>query len=283
MATVPPAILEELYAAPPSAFTRERNARVAALKKAGRHEVAEAVRRLRRPNATLWATNQLGRLDARRLAAFVEAVDQLRRTQLRDPRAAGEALRRQRAELDALLETARRHLADNGLTAGPEALRRVSSTLQGAAVDRELADDLRHGRLTEELSAPGFEAFAGARPGRLRVVRGGKADAPTPSGRRDDTERATRDTERTARAERAAREAEQRRRREEADREQAREAEERERAAREQKAAANQAEKEVEELAARLAEARRRLSETRRGAKAAEAAARKTRRRRARA
>ena len=170
MGAIPPQVLEELFTAPPSAFTKERNARAAALKKAGRHDAAEALRRLRRPNASLWATNQLGRLDAKRLAAFIDAVGDLRRTQLRDPRAAGEALRRQRAALDALLEAAGKHLADNGLNATPEVLRRISNTLQGAAVDRQRTDELRHGRLTEELSAPGFEVFEGAKPGPLSQV-----------------------------------------------------------------------------------------------------------------
>jgi hypothetical protein len=232
VATIPPHVLEELFTVPPSAFTKERNARAAALGKAGRHDAAEALRRLRRPNASLWATNQLGRLDARRLAAFIDAVGDLRRTQLRDPRAAGEALRRQRAELDALLDVACKHLADNGLSATPDVLRRISSTLQGAAVDRQRTEELRHGRLTEELSAPGFEVFEGAKPGRLRVVRGGKAEAPAaPSARREETRRAA----------------------EEARQQRAREAEERERAAREQKAAAERAKKEVEDLAAKLA------------------------------
>jgi len=259
---IPPQVLEELFTAPPNAFTKERNARAAALKKAGRHDAAQALRRLRRPTASLWATNQLGRLDPGRLAAFIDAVGDVRRTQLRDARAAGEALRRQRAELDALLDVAGKHLASNGLHATPEVLRRISNTLQGAAVDRQRTDELRHGRLTEELSAPGFEVFAGAKPGGLRVVRGGKAETPAHTAER-------------AQARRAAQEARQQRAEE--DRQRAREAREREHAAREQKAAAERAQKEVEELAGKLAEARRRLSETRRGAKAAQAAARKAR------
>ena len=255
MGAIPPQVLEELFTAPPNAFTKERNARAAALKKAGRHDAAEALRRLRRPNASLWATNQLGRLDATRLAAFIDAVGDLRRTQLRDPRAAGEALRRQRSALDALLEVAGKHLADNGLNSTPEVLRRISNTLQGAAVDRQRTDELRHGRLTEELSAPGFEVFEGAGPGRLRVVPGGKAETPAHTAER-------------AQARRAAQEARQQRAEEDRQR-RAREAEERERAAREQQAAAERAQKEVEDLAGKLAEARRRLSETRRGAKTA--------------
>jgi hypothetical protein len=199
---------------------------------------------LRRPAATLWAVNQLGRLDARRLDAFVDAVARLRRTQLRDPRAVGEAVQHQRAALDALLEVARAHLAEHGLNAGPEALRRISGTLQGAAVDSRLADYLRHGRLTEELTAPGFEVFAGAKPARLKVLPGGKKSAKAADSQ-------PRDVERRARQE-------QRRQ------QRARQAEERERKARERKEAAAEAAKEVEALSGKLADARRRLAKLRR-------------------
>ena len=244
MATIPPKLLEEVYAVPPAEFTRARNARVAALAKSGHHDAAEALRKLRRPAAPLWAVNQLGRAEPDRLEAFVDAVARLKRTQLRDPRAVGEAVRGQRAALDALVEAAREHLTEHGLGAGPPVIRRISDTLQGAAVDSRSAEDLRHGRLATELSAPGFEVFAGAQPTPLRVVTGGKTAA-----RESDAERRT--EERRARLE-AARQA------------RAREAEERERAARERRAAAEDAAKDVEALAGKLAEAKRRLKAARR-------------------
>jgi len=229
---------------PPADFTRTRNARAAALAKAGEPEAAAALRKLRRPAATLWAANQLARMDRKRLDAFIAAVAGLRRTQLRDPRAVPEAVQQQRAALDALVDAARAHLTEHGLNAGPAALGRISSTLQGAAVDPKLTDDLRHGRLTEELAAPGFEVFADAKPGRLKIVQGGKTATRAAEGERRD-------------AERSARRDEVRRRR-------AAEAEERERHARERKAAADEAAKEVETLAGQLAEARKRLSKLRR-------------------
>ena len=99
--------------------------------------------------------------------------------QLRDPRAAADALRAQRTTLETLVARARDVLARAGLTASQQVLRRVSDTLMGAAIDRQHADALRRGELTEELAAPGFEAFSGARvpaSPALRLV-------PPPSGR----------------------------------------------------------------------------------------------------
>ena len=247
MATIPPNAIEEVYAVPPAEFTRTRNARVASLAKSGHHDAAEALRKLRKPAATLWAVNQLGRSNPRRFDAFVEAVARLRRTQLRDPRAVGDAAKQQRAALEALLDVARERLAEHGLKAGPQAIRRISGTLQGAAVDARLADDLRHGRLTTELSPPGFEVFEGAKPAPLTILQGGK-----PAAKDGDTRQ---------------RAAERRARREEARQKMTREAAERERAARERQAAEEEAAREVEALAGKLAEAKRRLSEARRGGK----------------
>jgi hypothetical protein len=242
VATIPANALEEVYGVPPKEFTRARNARVAALAKSGHHDAAEALRHLRRPTAALWAVNQVGRSNRKRLDAFIEAVAHVRRTQLRDPRSVAEAVQRQRTALDAVLEIARDALSEHGLKAGPQALRRISNTLQGAAVDARHAEDLRHGRLTGELAAPGFEVFAGEKPRRLSVLTGGRPAKATEARQREADRHAHRDAVRQERA---------------------RQAEERERRAREKKAAAEVAAREVEALAGKLAEARRRLAKLR--------------------
>jgi len=62
-------------------------AKVTALRKSGHPAQAHAVSQLRRPSAPLWATNQLAHEDRKRLAEFIDSVEGVRRTQLRDPRA----------------------------------------------------------------------------------------------------------------------------------------------------------------------------------------------------
>ena len=192
MAEAPANVLEELYAVPLSAFTRERNARAAALKRAGDADTARAVQALRKPTATLWATNQLARAEPERLERFVDSVERVRRSQLRDGRAAAEAMRAQRAELDALVERAEELLKGAGFRASPDTTREISNTLLGAAVDPQRAKDLRRGRLTEPLGAPGFEVLAGAPAGgHLRLLPGGATThGPAPrGGRRDELDR----------------------------------------------------------------------------------------------
>jgi hypothetical protein len=274
MASPPPRVLAELYALPPGAFTRERDAKAAALARAGRADEARAVKQLRRLPVSLWAVNQLARVEPRGLAAFLEAVERIRATQLRDPDAAGEAVKEQRTQLAALLRRAGQALSDEGHRPTPALERRISDTLLGAAVDRALADELRHGRLAVEVAAPGFEALMGTpRGGPLRLVLGGKTTpkttAPTPPAARQAAE-PPREADERRREHAAAREHEAARR------DAAASALEREAAARE--AAAGRLQREVEAAATALAGKRRELREAWREAKRAAAAARKARR-----
>jgi hypothetical protein len=186
--------LERLYAVAPNEFTRTRNTLVAELRKSRDADAAREVARLRRPSTALWAVNQLARHARGPLERFLEAVDRLRRTQLSDPRGAVEAMRAERAQLETLVERARQALADAGYAASAEMRRRIGDTLLGAAADRRHADALVHGRLTEELHAPGFDALTGAP--RLSVVQGGAAqrDGAATRNRAGGRERAARAT-----------------------------------------------------------------------------------------
>jgi hypothetical protein len=251
--------VEDLYAVPPAAFTATRNRVSAELRKAGRAAEAQAVARLRKPSVALWAANQLARDDRQAVGGFIAAVERLKQKQLRDPRAVAEALREQRGALDALVGRARRVLKDAGLGASPAILRRISHTLLGAAVDRAHAEALRRGTLTEELPAPGFEAFTGARVPAppLRLVSTPPTGKARP-GRQDDA------------AERRA-EAEERQRR-------LRQIDTLRREAEDQARRVEQVEAEVSQARAKLSEAQEQLKQARRDAKAGAAAVRRARR-----
>jgi hypothetical protein len=252
--------IDELYGVPPREFSRARNAKAAALKAAGRTADAEAVRRLARPSPFLWATNQLARLDPERVAHFVDVVHRVRQSQLRDPRTAAEGRQTIRAELQALANRAAEVLAKAGYRAPASATARISNTVLGAAVDAQLVDDLRRGRLAAELPAPGFEVLAGVAPARrLELVRGGKA-AERPPARAEaarEQDATARTPEQTAGARRA------------------QEAEARRRDAELRAAEAARAADEVRALERRLAEARRTLRTAQREAAAAAARARR--------
>ena len=283
--------LERLYGVPPKEFTRVRNSLAAELRKARESDAASAIARLRRPSATLWAVNQLARHAGTSLERFLDAVDRLRRTQLSDPRGAMEAMRAQRAQLEALVARAEQALSEAGYSPSAEARRRIGDTLLGAAADRRHAEALAHGRLTEELHAPGFDALTGGT--RLRLVQGGagrhgggeqrRTAAEPRSGARetktavratklrgrdearargDDArarKREARERERAAKAEARAAQAEARRR----------EAEARRREAAERAAAVASLEREAAGARERLADIQRRLKDARRGGRRA--------------
>jgi cell division septum initiation protein DivIVA len=185
--------VEELFAAPLKEFTSARNTKVAALAAAGQSEEAQFLRRLRRPPVSLWAVNQLARLVPEQVSEFVDLVQRARGDQLRDPRAAAEAMQAQRAKLGALTKRAAEAMTKAAYSASSDALGRISNTLLGAAVDQRLAEDLRRGRLTAELPAPGFEVLTGVGAGAaLRALPGGRASRRVIDERRESAEAATR-------------------------------------------------------------------------------------------
>ena len=245
------------YAAPPAEFTATRNRLVAELRKTGRAADARALAQLRKPSAPLWAANRVASTEGKSLGALFDAVERVRETQLRDPRRAAEALAAQRAALETLVAHGRKTLAGVGLAASQQALRRLSDTLLGAAVDREHAEALRRGELTEELPAPGFEAFTGIRVPerpRLRLVR-----KPEPTPKPDPG----RDREAvSARAE--------------AQRRRAQEAEELTRRAAERAREVTELEVETATARARVADLQRKLRAARQTARQAAAAAKRT-------
>jgi hypothetical protein len=245
--------IDELYAVPPKDFSSARNTKAAALKAAGRDAEALAVKRMTKPSPFLWAANQLARRDPDQVARFVEVVRQVRQSQLRDPRTAAEGMQTIRAELNRLTARATEALATAGYRVPASGAARISNTVLAAAVDADRVDELRHGRLTAELPAPGFEVLAGVAPGRtLHLVRGGKS-----AERSSDQAAARRAEEQAERARRAG------------------EAEAHRREAAERAAAAARAADEVRELERQLADARRKLRTAQRDADAAAERARR--------
>ena len=245
--------VEELCAAPLKEFTSARNSKVAALAAAGHSEEAQLLRRLGRPPVSLWAVNQLARLVPEQVSEFVDLVQQARSNQLRDPRTAAEAVQAQRTKLGALTKRAAEAMTKAAYRASSDALGRISNTLLGAAVDRRLEEDLRHGRLTAELPAPGFEVLAGVHAGAdLRALPGGRASRRVSEERHVSEEAAARQARERAERERLAQEAEAARR---------------EAMARAE--AADRAGQEVRDLKRQLAEAQRRFLTAQREADAA--------------
>src|SRR5215471_15188760 len=117
--------LDQLFETAPEDFIATRNELVAKLNAIGERKVASELKALGKPTVPVWAINRLARREPDKVAALLDAANQLRSTQ------------------EVLREANR---ADT-----PGLLGRVESTLHAHAVgnpaDREL---LRRGRLSRE-------------------------------------------------------------------------------------------------------------------------------------
>jgi hypothetical protein len=149
-------IVRELYVLPPTDFVAARNELARQARAAGSREVAEQLRRLRRPTRSAWLVNLLARDSAamQRLSTLGrelrDAQTGLVRTELR-------YLAEQRRQLIAdLLDRARGIAADIGVRLTPTLLSEVEATLQAALVDLAGALTIRNGRLSRPLSHAGF-------------------------------------------------------------------------------------------------------------------------------
>jgi hypothetical protein len=152
--------IDRLYGLPLSEFTSARNALVRDLRKAGRKDEAEEVRRLKKPSATAWAVNQLARREPAKVEELIKAGDALRKAQRDVLGGKGadvrEATRRQHELADDLLDTARDLLAEAGTRPTQSASQRISTTLRAASTDPTAAKLLRKGRLPEDVESIGF-------------------------------------------------------------------------------------------------------------------------------
>jgi len=149
-------IVRELYVLPPADFVTARNELVRQARSAGSRDVAEHLRRLRRPTRSAWLVNLLAS-DSRamqRLSALGrelrDAQTGLARTELRN-------LAEQRRQLIAdLLDRTKAHAAEAGVRLTPTVLSEVEATLQAALVDLAGALTIRNGRLVRPLTHSGF-------------------------------------------------------------------------------------------------------------------------------
>ena len=159
--------VDELYGLPLDEFTAARNALAKKLRADGERERADEVQALAKPSVAVWTVNQLAR---RRGAARREAA---RGRRVAAPCAGAGARGRRPGEAPGggeeasasssreLRRDARDLLTESGRPAGDALLERVAATLSSAAVDPEARPLLEAGRLTEEVEASGFDAFAG--------------------------------------------------------------------------------------------------------------------------
>ncbi|MEE4592588.1 hypothetical protein V2J94_11940 [Streptomyces sp. DSM 41524] len=248
------AVADELYALPPADFTAARDERAKDARTAGDRELAERIRRLRRPTKAAWASNLL----VRRQPDEAEQVLRL-----------GEALRQAHQDLDggqlrklstqqrqliaALARQARELTAQAGQPIGEGAQREVEETLRAVLADPDAGQEWVRGRLAKPLAAPtGFALIAdAARSAPQTTGRGERASG----GRVADLDAARSRRRERQEQERRREQQEQERRREQQEQERRRAQQEKRREQRERQARAHQEAEDAERrLRAREAE-----------------------------
>jgi hypothetical protein len=183
------AVARELYGLPPGEFTRARDERAKQLRADGDRAAATEVKSLRRPTVAAWALNQLSRCRREDLDELLSAGDRLRAAQEEllgggDRSAFQDAAARER-ELVARLSADATTLASEAGERGGGLREKVSETLHAAALDEEIAEELRAGRLTREREAIGgfgaLDAMPVAAPPKRAAGKSKKRKAPAPS------------------------------------------------------------------------------------------------------
>lgn len=153
--------IDRLYALPLDRFTAERDELARRLRKEGRRDEAEAVKRLRKPSVAAWAVNRLARERKADVRALLAAAERLRRAHGAGPAEFREAAAAEREALGRLVTEARAVLEEAGRRPTEATVNAVARTLQAAAADEREREALERGRLDRELEPGGFEALAG--------------------------------------------------------------------------------------------------------------------------
>jgi hypothetical protein len=148
-------------------FTAARNALAKRLKEEGRTLDAERVKALVKPPATAWAVNQLYWQDPKEIKRLLTLGERVRKAQTGQVNADLRALLDEKKQMTtALLTRASAILGEAGHAASPDAMRRVSATLESLAAWGDTDGLPQAGRLTADLDPPGFDVLTASMGGR---------------------------------------------------------------------------------------------------------------------
>jgi hypothetical protein len=150
-------IVGELYLVPPQEFVAARDNLVRTARQAGNRDLADELRRLRRPTQSAWLVNVLAREERRLMDELATLGRELRDAQTRLDGTKLRQLGAQRQQLITdLLDRARRRAADSGVKATDTILSEVAETLRAALVDLAASSTVLAGRLVRPMSHSGF-------------------------------------------------------------------------------------------------------------------------------
>ncbi len=179
--------IDSLYAGPLDEFVRERDELARRLNREGDREAGARVKALRKPTVGAWALNQAVRRRRAETDALLATGRRLREAHEAlltggDPAVLRETMEEERSLTSSLAECAEAIASETGKS-GPALRDRVRSTLHAAAVEEEARAELAAGRFVREREAVGLGSFGSG------DAQAGEAPAPK-SGRASTSARA---------------------------------------------------------------------------------------------
>jgi hypothetical protein len=154
--------IDALFRLPLAEFTSARNDLAARLKKLGRSIDVERVKSLAKPPAPAWAVNQVYWQKPEAIDRLIGVTERVRKAQTGAIKNANvrDLLNEKKEMIATLMDQASAILSGAGHAASPDAMRRVSATLEALAVWGKTEGAPQAGRLTADLDPPGFDALA---------------------------------------------------------------------------------------------------------------------------
>jgi hypothetical protein len=181
--------IDRLYGTPLDEFVRERDELARRLAKQGDREMAARIKALRKPTAGAWALNQAVRRRRADTDALIATGKRLRAAHEDlliggDPAVLREAMEEERSLTSALADCAEAIASETGKS-GPALRDRVRATLHAAAVDDDARDELSAGRFVREREAVGLGTFGGALPAPATATAPRRAPKGRPAAKRE--------------------------------------------------------------------------------------------------
>ena len=150
-------VADDLYALPADEFVAARNDRAKAARAAGARELAAAIGKLAKPNASAWLANQLARSHADDVRALVDLGASMRDATASLDRDELRRLSTQQRQLVASLVRQARQVAETaGVRPNEATIRGLEDILHAALAEPDAAEALTAGRLTGTLRSSGF-------------------------------------------------------------------------------------------------------------------------------
>lgn len=150
-------VADELYGLAPTEFRTARDERARQARAAGEADLAEAIKKLRRPTVSAWLVNLLVREAPDQIRELLELGASLREAQ---QALAADRLRdlsvQRRQLIGALSQQAKRLATEASQSLSAQVEHEVQDTLEAALADSGIADAVGSGRLTRGLSYAGL-------------------------------------------------------------------------------------------------------------------------------